>query len=200
MAATTLDATFYGHFQSRRRPHSGRLQTSMVWPWIPAIRPTLCCIALTITAARGILANGMWFQTCQGSPWSRPPGPGLTSLNCPTPPATAAPGAPQNVFGVASNNAVTVNWSPAQSNQPVTSYTVTTVTAGPGCCSTVSPLLQLLDPTFPPTSVLISGLVNGTVIYLYCNGNKRVRNQPCIRLPALRLRLRASLFPLLPQA
>jgi hypothetical protein len=108
----------------------------------------------------GLLANGMWFQSCQGIAPALPPGPGFTPLNCPTPIATAAPGAPLNVFGVASNNAVTVNWTPAQSNQPVTSYTVNTITAGPA----VAPVsvVPLAGSKFPPTSVLISGLVNGT--------------------------------------
>jgi uncharacterized repeat protein (TIGR01451 family) len=108
----------------------------------------------------GILAQGMWFQSCQGNPPAIQPGPGITPLNCPTPIATAAPDAPQNVFGVASNNAVTVNWSPAQSNQPVTSYTVFTSTAGPA----VAPVsvVPIAGSNFPPTSVLISGLVNGT--------------------------------------
>jgi hypothetical protein len=81
-------------------------------------------------------------------------------LNCPTPIATAAPGAPLNVFGVASNSAVTVNWSPAQSNQPVTSYTVTTITAGPAVAPVT--VVPVAGSNFPPTSVLISGLVNGT--------------------------------------
>ena len=50
-------------------------------------------------------------------------------------------------FGVASNNAVTVNWSPAQSNQPVTSYTVTTITAGPAVAPvTVTPVAGSLFP------------------------------------------------------
>ena len=139
----------------------------------------------------------MWFQSCQGTAPALPPGPGFTPLNCPTPIATAAPGAPLNVFGVASNNAVTVNWSPAQSNQPVNSYTVFTSTAGPA----VAPVsvVPVAGSLFPPTSVLISGLVNGTRIPLL--SQRRMRPAPArFRLPALRLLLRASRFLLRLQA
>src|SRR5207245_9358916 len=68
--------------------------------------------------------------------------------------------APLNVVGVARNNAVKVSWSPAQSNQPVNSYTVFTSTAGPA----VAPVsvVPAAGSLFPPTYVLISGLVNGT--------------------------------------
>src|SRR6185437_15223968 len=109
----------------------------------------------------GSLAQGMWFQSCQGTPAVPAPAPAPSPymLNCPTPPATAVPGAPLNVFGVASNNAVTVNWSPAQSNQPVTSYTVNTITAGPAVAPVT--VVPVAGSNFPATSVLISGLVNG---------------------------------------
>src|SRR5437763_5808566 len=102
----------------------------------------------------------MWLQSCQGNPPAIQPCPGVTPINSPTPVATAAPGAPLNVFGVARNNAITVNWSPTQSNQPITSYTVFTSTAGPA----VAPVsvVPIAGSLFPPTSVLISGLVNGT--------------------------------------
>jgi hypothetical protein len=81
-------------------------------------------------------------------------------LNCPTPVATAAPGAPLDVVGVASNNAVTVSWSPAQSNQPVTSYTVNTLIGGVAVASQA--VVPVAGSLFPPTSVFIGGLTNGT--------------------------------------
>jgi len=158
MANTTLDVTFMGTFD----PLSGSTPPPTILSGI-AVDQTdpanIVAFSSDDYSGAGQLAKGMWFQSCQGTAPALPPGPGFTPLNCPTPPATAAPGAPQNVFGVASNNAVTVNWSPAQSNQPVTSYTVTTSTAGPAVAPvTVGPAAGSL---FPPTSVLISGLVNG---------------------------------------
>ncbi len=159
MANTTLDVTFMGTFSPLGGPNPAIAALSGV-----AVDQTdpanIVAFSSDDYSTFGILAEGMWFQSCQGTAPAIAPGPGFTPLNCPTPPATAAPGAPLNVFGVASNNAVTVNWSPAQSNQPVTSYTVTTTTAGPA----VAPVsvVPLAGSNFPPTSVLISGLVNGT--------------------------------------
>lgn len=160
MAATTLDTTFYGTFNPAAGPSPAiaNINGVAVDPSDPA---NIVLYSADDYSGAGTLANGMWFQTCQGLPGPAPaPAPAPYVLNCPTPIATAAPGAPLNVFGVASNNAVTVNWSPAQSNQPVNSYTVFTTTAGPAVAPvTVVPAAGSL---FPPTSVLISGLVNGT--------------------------------------
>lgn len=159
MTNTTLDVTFMGTFD----PLTGSTPPPTILSGI-AVDQTdpanIVAFSSDDFTGGGVLAMGMWFQSCQGIAPALPPGPGFTPLNCPTPIATAAPGAPQNVFGVASNNAVTVNWSPAQSNQPVTSYTVNTITAGPA----VAPVsvVPLAGSNFPPTSVLISGLVNGT--------------------------------------
>jgi len=158
MANTTLDVTFMGTFDplAGSNPPPQILSGVAVDPTDPA---NVVVYSSDDYSGGGVLAQGMWFQSCQGTAPALPPGPGFTPINCPTPVATAAPGAPQNVFGVASNNAVTVNWSPAQSNQPVTSYTVTTITAGPA----VAPVsvVPVAGSNFPPTSVLISGLVNG---------------------------------------
>ncbi len=159
MNNTTLDVTFMGTFSPLGGPDPAIAALSGV-----AVDQTdpanIVAFSSDDYSGTGQLAGGMWFQSCQGNPPALQPGPGFTPLNCPTPPATAAPGAPQNVFGVASNNAITVNWSPAQSNQPVNSYTVTTSTAGPA----VAPVsvVPIAGSSFPPTSVLISGLVNGT--------------------------------------
>jgi len=159
MANTTLDVTFMGTFD----PVAGPTPAVQILSGV-AVDPTdpanVVAYSSDDYSGGGVLAEGMWFQSCQGTAPALPPGPGFTPLNCPTPVATAAPGAPQNVFGVASNNAITVNWSAAHSNQPVTSYTVTTATAGPAVAPiTVNPAPGSL---FPPTSLLISGLVNGT--------------------------------------
>ncbi|HEY2115302.1 MAG TPA: fibronectin type III domain-containing protein, partial [Candidatus Angelobacter sp.] len=160
----TLDTTFMGTFD----PVAGPTPPVQILSGI-AVDPTdpanIVAYSSEDYSGGGVLAKGMWFQSCQGTAPALPPGPGFTPINCPTPPATAAPGAPQNVFGVASNNAVTVNWSPAQSNQPVTSYTVNTFAGGVFVSSTPvtppTPGSPFLSP-FPPTSILISGLTNFT--------------------------------------
>jgi hypothetical protein len=161
MANTTLDVTFLGTFSPVGGPNPAiaNLNGLAVDPSDPA---NVVLYSADDYSGLGTLAKGMWFQTCQGIPRVPAPAPAPSPyvLNCPTPAATAPPGAPLEVAGVASNNAVTVSWSPAQVNQPVTSYTVTTITAGPAVAPvTVVPVAGSL---FPPTSVLISGLVNGT--------------------------------------
>ncbi|HZE81234.1 MAG TPA: fibronectin type III domain-containing protein [Candidatus Polarisedimenticolia bacterium] len=159
MANTTLDVTFMGTFSPVGGPNPPVhiLSGVAVDQTDPA---NVVAFSSEDYSGGGVLAEGMWFQSCQGNPPLAQPGPGFTPLNCPTPTATAAPGAPLNVVGVASNSAVTVSWNPAQVNQPVTSYTVTTITAGPA----VAPVsvVPIAGSAFPPTSVLISGLVNGT--------------------------------------
>lgn len=159
MANTTLDVTFMGTFSplAGSNPPPTILSGVAVDQTDPA---NIVAFSSDDFSGGGVLAKGMWFQSCQGNPPAVQPGPGFTPLNCPTPTATAAPGAPLNVVGVASNSAVTVSWNPAQANQPVTSYTVTTITAGPA----VAPVsvVPVAGSAFPPTSVLISGLVNGT--------------------------------------
>jgi len=158
MANTTLDVTFMGTFS----PLAGSNPPPTILSGVAVDQSDPANIVVYSSddySGGGVLAKGMWFQSCQGNPPAIQPGPGVTPINCPTPVATAAPGAPVNVFGVASNNAITVNWSPTQSNQPITSYTVTTATAGPA----VAPVsvVPVAGSAFPPTSVLISGLVNG---------------------------------------
>jgi len=159
MAATTLDTTFYGTFNPAAGPSPAIANINGLG--VDASDPAnIVLYSADDYSGAGTLANGMWFQSCQGIPGPVPaPAPSPYVLNCPTPVTSAPPGAPQNVVGVASNNAVTVSWSPAQSNQPVTSYTVTTITAGPA----VAPITVTAAPgsLFPPTSLLISGLVNG---------------------------------------
>jgi hypothetical protein len=159
MTNTTLDVTFMGTFD----PVGGSTPPPTILSGI-AVDQTdpanIVAFSSDDFSGGGVLAKGMWFQSCQGNAPAIAPGPGVTPLNCPTPITTAPPLAPLNVVGVASNNAVTVSWSPTQSFQPVMSYTVNTITAGPPVAPiTVNPVAGSL---FPPTSVLISGLVNGT--------------------------------------
>jgi len=160
MANTTLDVTFMGTFDplAGSNPPPTILSGVAVDQTDPA---NIVAFSSDDYSGGGVLAKGMWFQSCQGTAPALPPGPGFTPLNCPTPIATAAPGAPLNVVGVASNNAVTVSWSPAQSNQPVTSYTVKTFIGGVLVSSTpVTPVAGV--SLFPPTSLLVSGLTNFT--------------------------------------
>jgi hypothetical protein len=160
MANTTLDVTFMGTFDpiSGSNPPPTILSGVAVDQTDPA---NIVAFSSDDYSGGGVLAKGMWFQSCQGTAPALPPGPGFTPLNCPTPIATAAPGAPVNVVGLASNNAVTVSWSPAQSNQPVTSYTVNTFVGGVLVSSTpVTPVAGA--SLFPPTSIFIGGLTNGT--------------------------------------
>jgi hypothetical protein len=160
MTSTTLDTTFYGTFSplGDPTPAIANINGLTVDPSDPA---NIVLYSADDYSGLGTLAKGMWFQTCQGIPAVPAPAPAPSPymLNCPTPVATAAPGAPLNVVGVASNSAITVSWNPAQVNQPVTSYTVTTLTAGPA----VAPItvIPVAGSAFPPTFVLINGLVNG---------------------------------------
>ncbi|MGZ7053432.1 MAG: fibronectin type III domain-containing protein, partial [Candidatus Angelobacter sp.] len=161
MAATTLDVTYYGTFSpvGGPSPAIANINGLGVDPSDPA---NVVLYSADDYSNLGTLAQGMWFQTCQGIPAVPAPAPAPSPymLNCPTPVATAAPGAPLDVVGVASNSAVTVSWNPAQVNQPVTSYTVTTLINGAPVAAVA--VVPVAGSNFPPTSVLISGLVNGT--------------------------------------
>ncbi len=175
MTNTTLDVTFMGTFD----PVGGSTPPPTILSGI-AVDQTdpanVVAFSSDDFSGGGVLAKGMWFQSCQGNAPAIPPGPGFTPLNCPTPIATAAPGAPQNVVGVASNSAVNVSWSPAQSGQPVTSYTVTTITAGPAVAPVT--VVPVAGSAFPPTSVLISGLVNGTSYSFTVTASNAVGTSP----------------------
>lgn len=115
----------------------------------------------------GALASGQWFQSCQGQPPAIVPAPAPSPyvLNCPTPTATAAPGVPLNVVAVAGESDATVSWSPAQVNQPVTSYTVRNSfaqNADGSAAPTVADVVvnPVAGSNFPPTSTLITGLTD----------------------------------------
>ena len=71
------------------------------------------------------------------------------------------PGTPQHVVAVAGNAQITLSWSPQQVAQPVTSYTVRNsfISAGsPLTDITVNPAPGAI---YPPTSIVIPGLING---------------------------------------
>ena len=90
-----------------------------------------------------ILGQARWWQTSQ-------------PIN-----ANGVPGVPLDVVAVAGDSQITVSWSPAQSAVPVTSYTVRN-----SFISTGTPLADItVNPApgsiYPPTSLLIPGLING---------------------------------------
>jgi uncharacterized repeat protein (TIGR01451 family) len=104
----------------------------------------------------GALGAGRWFETCHGTPQP------LGSFNCPTPTATAAPGTPTITRAEGGATSIQVSWTPAQSAQPVTSYTVRNTSASNAI---LLPDVIVTGPVsgFPPSSTLISaGLVSGT--------------------------------------
>jgi uncharacterized repeat protein (TIGR01451 family) len=159
-ASSTLDTAFFGIFSPAAGPAFTitNLNGLAVDQSDPA---NITVFSGDDYSGAGTLAKGMWFETCQGIPPNPQPGVGVPWVNnCPTPAATAAPGIPLDVVAVAGNNQVTLSWSPAQVNQPVTSYTVhnSTTTGAVIPDFIVSPVA---GSAFPPTSVVIPA-VNGT--------------------------------------
>lgn len=166
MTGTTLDTGFFGLFNPPAGPAAMGPQfaiQNLNGLGVDASDPAnLVVYSSDDYSGLGTLANGMWFQSCQGVPSATVPGPPPTPyiLNCPTPVATAVPGVPQNVVGVASNSLITLSWSPAQSHQPVTSYTVLN-TSSTGAVIPTFTVTPVAGSAFPPTSVAIPA-VNGT--------------------------------------
>lgn len=166
MTGTTIDTAFYGLFNPPGGPAAMGAQFTIQNLNGLAIDPSdpanLVVYSADDYSGLGALAGGMWFQSCQGIPSATVPGPAPTPyiLNCPTPVATAVPGVPLNVVAVGSNAAITLSWSPAQVNQPVTSYTVHNSFSDGVVIPdfVVSPVAGSL---FPPTSTVIPA-VNGT--------------------------------------
>jgi titin len=117
----------------------------------------------TISGAPG-LGLGRWWQSCQGAP-PVVPDPFATNVlgvnNCPTPAASAIPGVPTVARAKAFGSQITVSWSPAQSNQPVTSYRLRTLFNGvqqaPDTFITAAP-----GAAFPLTHKTFSGVANGS--------------------------------------
>jgi hypothetical protein len=93
----------------------------------------------------GTTAAGRWFKTAQTSA------------------APDVPGAPLNVAAVESGSNAIVSWSPAQSAQPVTSYTVRNNLAGNGVALPDVTVVPVGGSLYPPTSVTIPGLAAGIV-------------------------------------
>jgi hypothetical protein len=178
-ANTTLDTTFMGTFSPVGDPNPAIafLSGLAVDQTDPA---NIVAYSSDDYSGGGVLAKGMWFQSCQGNPPVALPGPGFTPLNCPTPPATAVPGAPLNVAAVAGESKATVSWNPAQVNQPVTSYTVINSLAVGGPTVATQTILPIAPPApnssnFPATSTVFAGLTDGvkyafTVIANNANG------------------------------
>ena len=105
-----------------------------------------------------LLGQGRWWQVFQN------------------PPKADKPPQPTVVRASALGNTITISWSPAQSGQPVTSYTVhaSTVPAG------VVVADQLVVPpgggTFPPNFLVLSGLPNGTYAFRVIANNAQGNN------------------------
>ena len=171
MANTTLDTTFMGIITPPANPDVTFISGLGVDQSDPA---NIVVYSSDDYSGAGILAKGQWFQSCQGQPPAVVPGPPPIpwTMNCPTPVATAVPGVPLNVVAVGSNAAVTLSWSPAQVNQPVTSYTVhNSFTSGAAIPDfVVSPVAGSL---FPPTSTVIPA-VNGTTYRFQVQANNAV--------------------------
>jgi hypothetical protein len=160
LSLTTLDQTFMGVITPPDNPTIQFLAGVAVDPTDPA---NVVVYSGDDYSGLGVLAKGQWFQSCQGLPPAVVPGPAPTpyTLNCPTPVATAVPGVPLNVVAVAGNAQATVSWSPAQANQPVTSYTVhNSFSSGATVADVV--INPVAGSNFPATSTVITGLSNGT--------------------------------------
>lgn len=160
MAATTLDTTFMGTITPAANPTIVFLAGIGVDQTDPA---NIVVYSADDYSGLGQLAKGQWFQSCQGLPPAVVPAPAPSpyTLNCPTPVATDVPGVPLNVVAVAGNAQATVSWSPAQANQPVTSYTVhNSFSSGATVADVV--VTPVAGSNFPPTSTVITGLTNGT--------------------------------------
>jgi uncharacterized repeat protein (TIGR01451 family) len=165
MANTTLDTTFMGTFSPVGGPNPAVAFLSGVA--VDQSDPAnIVAYSSDDYSGGGVLAKGMWFQSCQGTPPAIPPGPGFTPINCPTPATTAVPGAPLNVVAVAGNGSATVSWNPAQANQPVTSYTVINSLAVGAAAAPTQTITPIASPAanssnFPATSTVFAGLTNG---------------------------------------
>jgi hypothetical protein len=115
-----------------------------------------------VVGAPAGLGLGRFWETCQGNPpaVAAPFSLNVLSVNdCPTPAATAIPGAPKVARAKAGNVQAIVSWSAAQSNQPVTSYRVRTFINGNPLSDTI--VNPAAGSAFPPTTVTIP-LANST--------------------------------------
>jgi hypothetical protein len=93
----------------------------------------------------GVLGAGRWWQTCLGTP----------ATHCQTPAATVAPSTPTIIRAVAGNASVTLSWSAAQNNQPVTSYTIHNNSVSSGNPIADVTVNATASNPFPPTTVTI---------------------------------------------
>jgi uncharacterized repeat protein (TIGR01451 family) len=81
-----------------------------------------------------------------------------------TPPPPAAPAAPTGVTATAGDGQATVSWTAgAQGSQPITSYTVHTLTPAGGPTGVADVVVTATPPaTSPPITAAVAGLTNGT--------------------------------------
>lgn len=176
LGSTTIDTAFYGAFNPPGGPGAMGAQFAIQNLNALAVDPSdpanIVLFSGDDYSGAGLLAKGMWFQTCQGTPSATIPGPPPTPwvMNCPTPTATAAPGVPLNVAGVAANNQITLSWSPAQANQPVTSYIVQN-SSSTGAVIPTFTVTPVAGSAFPPTSTVIPAVNNTTYTFQVAASN-----------------------------
>jgi hypothetical protein len=120
----------------------------------------------SVSGAPG-LGLGRWFQTCLGNP-PVVPAPFATNVlvvnNCPTPLASAAPGAPTIARATASGSNIVLSWSAAQSQQPVSSYRVSGFLNGVASLPDTF-VLPAVGAAFPATHTSFNGLANGSYTF-----------------------------------
>ena len=95
------------------------------------------------------------------------------------------------------NNTITVSWSPAQTGETVTSYTVHASTVPAGVVLADQTVLPALGGTFPPNFLVIPGLPNGTYAFRVIANNTQGNNGPNAT-PSVPVTLPAIPVPLIP--
>lgn len=164
LAGQTVDLDFYGIISPPPNPAIVGLNAVGVDATDPANLVAYSGDDYSLAVVPG---QGQWFQSCQGQPPVLPNPlvlPIPYPVNCLTPAATAAPGAPLNVVAVAGPSQATVSWNPAQVNQPVTSYTVHNSFASNNLPVADVVVTPVAGSNFPPTSVVIGGLDNSGLV------------------------------------
>jgi uncharacterized repeat protein (TIGR01451 family) len=119
----------------------------------------------TVSGAPG-LGLGRWWQSCLGTP-PVVPDPFATNLlgvnNCPTPAASAIPGAPTVTRARATGSQAVVSWSAAQSQRPVTSYHIRSFLNGVLLSDSI--VTPGAGSAFPATNKTFTGLANGSYTF-----------------------------------
>jgi hypothetical protein len=105
-----------------------------------------------------LLGQGRWWQVFQNAPKAdKPPQPTVVRAS-------------------AVGNTITISWSPAQSGQLVTSYTVHASTVPVGVVVPDQTVVPAAGGTFPPNFLVISGLPNGIYAFRVIANNAQGNN------------------------